>query len=128
MIEYPLSAFDPDEDEPDRSVGVTAVYHGPTWEAHVLHDVNGASPWITTWTDGINTWFERFDEPWHALARLAALVAAVEQEVFLVHDWVVKPDDRDLFVAEAERFVSRTVHASSCQPDCDGTDPANHQV
>lgn len=88
-----------------------------------------AGEWLLTWTDGINVWLEEYEFPWQALARLTALVAAVEQQVFMVHD----PSNRGeaesrAFVREAERFVSRTVHAHDCLPGCDGTDPIRHDV
>lgn len=118
-----------------RKALVVAEYHGVNFAAWVLRDVNGEPPaegyvggWIVTWTDGVNWWFEDgYELPWHALARLAALVAAAEQQVFLVHD-VESRGERAPFVEEAERFVSRTVHASGCAPGCRGEDPANHQV
>jgi hypothetical protein len=110
-----------------EALPVVAEFEGHHYSAHVLHDVNGDVEWIVTWTDGINEWVERYELPWHALARLAALVAAAEQDVFLVHDFVNR-GEHVAFVAEADRFVSRTVHASSCAPGCDGTDPANHRV
>lgn len=108
---------------------VVAEYHGVDYDAYVLHNVEAAGEWVVTWTDGINHWVEEYDYPWHAFARLAALVAAADQQVFLVHD----PSNRGAtegraFREEAERFVSRTVHASSCGTGCDGTDAANHQV
>jgi len=123
---FPLEAVDPYLDEP-RDVPVVAVFDGHNWSGRGLHDVESAGEWAVTWSDGINTWFERYDYPWHALTRFAALVAAVEQDVFLVHD---TDDPRRLldFVEESERFLSRVVHASSCRPGCDGTDPVNHQV
>lgn len=124
---YPF--FDAEHGPDDRWLPVVAAFEGSNWLAHVLNDDDGdtTQPWILTWTDGINEWIERYELPWNALARLAALVAAVEQDVFLVHrsDDPHGPLD---FLAEAERFVSRTIHASSCAPSCDGTDPANHQV
>lgn len=112
-----------------EALPVVAEFEGHHYSAHVLHNVNGDVEWIVTWTDGINEWVECYELPWHALARLTALVAAAEQDVFLVHD----PSSRDhaeglAFVVEADRFVSRTVHASSCALGCDGTDPANHQA
>lgn len=75
-----------------------------------------------TWTDGINVWYEEYELPWNALARLAALVAAAEQDVFLVHrsDDPRGPLD---FVEESERFVRRTVHAFNCPPGCRGDSP-----
>lgn len=84
--------------------------------------------WALTWTDGINVWYEEYELPWQAIARLAALVAAAEQEVFLVHD----PSNRGAaegaaFVEEAERFVARTVHAFNCPAGCDGSS-ATHRV
>lgn len=113
-------------------VPVTSEYHGVDFTAYVLRHAPDVGPddyvggWIVTWTDGINWWFEDdYELPWHALARFAALVAACEQQVFLVHD-LESRGEQYAFVEEAERFVSRTVHASSCPPDCDGTDPANH--
>jgi hypothetical protein len=117
-----------------RRVPVTAEYRGVHFAAYVLRDVDGddvedyVGGWIVTWTDGINWWFEDgYELPWHALARLAALVAAAEQHVFVVHD-VENRGEQAAFVAEAERFVSRTVHAFNCAPDCRGDDEANHQV
>jgi hypothetical protein len=110
-----------------RLLPVIAEYPSHHWSARVLYRVEASAEWELHWTDGINVWIEHYDYPWHALARLAALVAAVEQDVFLVHrsDDPHGPLD---FVAEAERFVSRTIHASGCRPNCDGTDPVNHQV
>lgn len=108
---------------------VIAEYPSHHWSARVLHRVGVTREWELHWTDGINVWFEDYERPWHALARLAALVAAVEQDVFLVHDLQEdSPGTHAAVVDEVERFVSRTVHASSCEPGCDGTDPANHQV
>ena len=117
-----------------RQVPVTGEYHGVDFAAFVLRDAPDVEPddyvggWIVTWTDGINWWFEgNYELPWQALARFAALVAACEQQVFLVHDGE-DPDQRDAFVVEANRFVARTVHASSCPAGCSGTSVANHQV
>lgn len=116
-----------------RVLPVVTTWARRDYTAHVLrgHDDERdvAGEWILTWTDGINIWLEEYELPWQALARLAALVAAAEQDVFLVHP----PSSRGInegraFVEEAERFVSRTVHTSSCQPGCDGTDPENHDV
>lgn len=109
------------------SYPVVASFHGHGYSAYVLHAVEEGNQWVVTWTDGINRWVERYDEPWHALGRLASLVAACEQDVFLVHD-VVNRGEREAFLDEVERYVSRTVHASSCAPSCDGRDPVNHRV
>lgn len=116
-----------------RVLPVAAEHHGHDYAAYVLHEVDAAFPWVLTWTDGINHWLEEWSLPEVAFARLAALVRACDQQVFLVHvvDEVADGDDdggRAAFEDEAERFLSRAVHASSCQPGCDGTDPANHQV
>jgi len=115
-------------------VPVTSEYHGVDFAAYVLRNSPDTEPddyvggWIVTWTDGINWWCEDdYELPWQALARFAALVAACEQQVFLVHD-VEARGERRAFVEEAERFVARTVHASSCRVGCTGTDEANHQV
>lgn len=109
-----------------RELPVTAEHQGHDYVAYVLYDVDAAHEWLVTWTDGINVWLEEYHHPWHAYARLAALVAAVEQQVFLVHDpGVHGTRDRDRFVEEAERLVRRTVHAFDCPADCDGTGP-NH--
>lgn len=113
----------------DGPLPVVAEHHGVHYAARVLRDVDADDEWITTWTDGINEWVERYEYPWHALARLAALVAAVEQDVFLVHD----PSNRGeaehaAFVEEADRFVSRTVHAFNCPPGCDGTSAVHRQT
>lgn len=86
-----------------------------------------AGVWALTWTDGINWWYEEYEFPWLALARLAALVAAVEQDVFLVHDPSNRGNAEGLaFLEEAERFVRRTVHAFNCPAGCDGTGSTNH--
>lgn len=110
-------------------VPVTAEYHGVDFAAYVLRSApNAASDdyaggWIVTWTDGINWWFEDdYELPWHALARLAALVAATEQQVFLVHD-VESRGEQKPFVNEVERFVARTVHAFNCDAACRGDGP-----
>lgn len=121
---FPIGDVDPhyDLDEEPRDVPVVAHYRARHWSARVLHDVEAAGEWALTWTDGINVWFERYDYPWHALTRLAALIAAVEQEVFLVHrsDDPHGPLD---FVEESERFVRRTVHAFNCPAGCRGDSP-----
>lgn len=114
-----------EDDEVGRRLPVVARHGGHDWTAWVLYRVEAAHEWVLTWTDGINVWLEEYDQAWHALARLAALTAAVEQDVFLVHGSDVG-SGRVVFVSEVERFVSRTVHASSCAPGCDGTDPVNH--
>lgn len=114
--------------EDGRELAVAAWHPGHDYEARVLHAVEAAHEWVVTWTDGINEWVEEFDEPWHAYARLAALVAACEQDVFMVHDETRGHHEKLAFVSEVERFVSRTVHASSCRTGCDGTDPVNHQA
>lgn len=112
-----------------EALPVVAAHHGVHYAARVLRDVASDDEWVLTWTDGVNEWVERYEHAWHAFARLAALVAAVEQDVFLVHDPTNRgPAEHAAFLGEAERFVSRTVHASSCRPGCDGTDPVNHQV
>lgn len=109
-----------------RVLPVTAEHHGHDYWAWVLHDVDARRKWVITWTDGINHWLEEYELPWHAYARLAALIAAVEQQVFLVHDAHRQPDEMLRFVDEVERFVSRTVHAFNCDVGCDGTDPVTH--
>lgn len=111
-----------------EALPIAARHYGDDYSAYVLYDAEAPVSWIVTWTDGINDWVEGFEQPWHAYARLAALVAAVEQQVFLVHDGDRNPAELRVFVSEVERFVSRTVHASSCAPGCDGTDPVNHRV
>lgn len=119
---YGWSALD------DRALPLVAEYVQHDWSARLLHRADASYEWELQWTDGINEWVEEHLRPWHAYARLAALVAAAERGVFLVHDLRDGgPAARAAFVAEAERFVSRTVHASSCRPGCDGTDPASHQ-
>ena len=119
-------------------VPVISEYAQHDFTAYVLHrptddklryvgDYVGG--WIVTWTDGINWWFEDdYELPWQALARFASVIAAIEQQVFVVHTAEELGPERRAFVEEAERFVARTVHASSCPPGCDGTDSANHQV
>lgn len=109
-------------------VAIVARFYARDYSAYVLRDDEAPVSWLVTWNDGINDWVEGFDQPWHALARLAALVAACEQQVFMVHDGDRNPAELRAFVDEAERFVSRTVHASSCAMGCDGTDPVNHRV
>lgn len=86
-----------------------------------------AGTWSLTWTDGINWWHEEYELPWHALARLAVLVAAVEQDVLLVHDLQDgNRATRAAVVDEVENLIARTVHAFNCRPGCDATDPVNH--
>lgn len=85
------------------------------------------SNFAVSWTDGINMWDERYDDLAVAFARLAALVRAADAGTYLVHQWDAI-EGTPAFEREAERFISRTVHASSCQVGCDGTDPANHEV
>lgn len=121
---FPLAAVDPHlpEDEA-RDVPVICEYRAHHWTARVLYDVEAGGEWPVTWTDGINLWFERYAFPWQALARLAALVAAVEQDVLLVHDPGARDGDDRAFVDEAERFVRRTVHAFNCPADCRGDSP-----
>lgn len=110
-----------------RVLDVTAEHHGADYSAYVLHAVEAFHEWVLTWTDGINHWLEEYHQSWHAYARLAALVAAAEQDAFLVHDLQDgDPVARRAVVDEVERYVSRTVHASGCRPGCDGTDPVNH--
>lgn len=110
------------------TLSIVACHHAEHYTANVLRD-ESPDVWVVTWSDGINDWTEKYDLPWHAFARLAALVAAVEQDVFLVHDLQDgNPDTHAAVVDEVERFVSRTVHTSSCEPGCDGTDRTNHQV
>lgn len=124
MSEYRNPELYPYELPSGETLHVAARHYGDDYSAYVLPRDEG--DWVVTWTDGINHWVEEYEQPWHAYARLAALVAAVEQRVFLVHDGQRQPGELPLFVSEVERFVSRTVHASSCTPGCDGTDPANH--
>lgn len=81
------------------------------WSARVLYQVEAAREWVLTWTDGINVWYEEWDRSYEALARLAALAAAVERESFLRHrasselSW----RDRREFVDHVEHFIDRTV-------------------
>ncbi len=85
------------------------------------YNIEASSEWELHWTDGINVWIEEWHYPWHALARLAALVAAVEQDVFLVHDLQDgNPVTHAAFVEEVENFIARTVHAFNCPAGCDG--------
>lgn len=113
-------------DEDGEALPIVAEHQGHRYAAHVLRD-ESPDVWVIIWTDGINTWKEEYHLPWQAFARLAALVAAAEQDVFLVHDPSNRgATDGEAFRNEVERFVSRTVHASSCRPGCDGTDPVNH--
>lgn len=117
------------DEEGERNLGVVAEYPGHDWTGRVLHDVEAFNPWLVVWTDGVNEWVEPFLEVHHALARLAALVVAAEAHTgFVQRDLNENPAGRRAFEDEVERFVSRVVHASSCQPGCDGTNPANHQV
>lgn len=109
-------------EEDGEALPVVAHHVSHDWSARVLYDVEAASEWVLTWTDGINEWVERYDYPWHAYTRLAALIATVEQDVFLVHrsDDPHGPLD---FVEESERFIRRTVHAFNCPPGCRGDSP-----
>lgn len=113
-----------------RQLPVVAEHQGHDYTAYVLYDVEAAHEWVLTWTDGINHWLEAWDYPWHAYARLAALVAACEQQVFLVHEPAPNEVGSRAFVEEAERLVRRTVHAFNCPPNCDasgtGASYANH--
>lgn len=108
-------------------VPVAAEYDGVHFHAFVLHNVEAAAPWIVTWTDGINWWDERWDDVVVTFARFAALLRASEQEVWLVHN-AETHETQVAFAAEAERFLSRVVHTSSCTLGCRGDDPTNHQV
>lgn len=92
------------------------------WSGYVLDDENHQWGFVVYWTDGINEWRERYSFVGEALARFAALVHAVTSSVFLVH----QDDALPAFVEVANYFLGRTVHASSCQAGCDGTDPVNH--
>jgi len=114
-----------------ETLNVVTVWERTRYSAYVLQDPEAPVEWALTWTDGINEWVEWYEQSWHALARLAVVVAACDQDVFLVHAGDPAEFNEPgpaAFVAEAERFVSRTVHASSCAPGCDGADPVNHQV
>lgn len=121
------------DDELGRDAALVAEVVGDHYSAEVLNAGYGVdlesvdAPWVVRWTDGINDWREAYELPWHALARLAAVVAAVEQDVFLVHD-ATNRGQRDAVVDEVDRYVSRTVHASSCAPGCAGRDPVYHRV
>lgn len=112
-----------------RRLPVAAEHHGHDYSAYVLHDVEAAHEWLLTWTDGINHWLEEWHLPEHAFARLAALVRACDQQVFLAHQvdevYGVTGAAR-AFEDEVERFMSRVVHASSCPSGCDRTDPTTH--
>lgn len=105
-----------------QELPVVAEFNGHDYTAHVLQDVEAAGEWVVTWTDGVNTWVERYDYPWNALARFAALLCAAEQQVFLVHDGS-SPDALIKFVDESERFMARVVHSFNCRPGCDGSGP-----
>lgn len=122
-------------------VPVTATHrfdHATIWllrrEDDVLDDATSDEPtqrWVLTWTDGINDWVEEWDDAAVAYCRLAALVTAVESGTYLVHEDTVHEGvdawrSRRAFVVEVERFLSRTVHASSCRVGCRGDDPVNH--
>lgn len=110
-----------------RFLPVAAKHHGIDYAAWVLHDVEAAHEWLLTWTDGINHWLEGWRAPEVAFARLAALVRACDQRTFLVHDGEGFDRAPTSFEAETERFLAHVVHASSCAPGCDGTDPVNHR-
>lgn len=109
-----------------RDVPVVVSWRRRDYSARVLRVDDGdhddvAGEWLLTWTDGVNEWLEEYELPWLALARLAALVAAAEQDVFLVHD----PSNRGnrdgvAFHNIATNFIARTVHAFNCPPICDG--------
>jgi hypothetical protein len=109
-----------------RPLFVVARFDGHDYVARVLHDVEAAGEWVVTWTDGVNTWIERYEYPWNALARFAALVCAAEQSVLLVHDPGDPHGPLD-FVEESERFMARVVHAFNCPAGCRG-DGSSHQV
>lgn len=85
-----------------------------------------AGVWALTWTDGINWWYEEYEFPWLALGRLTALVAAVEQDVFMVHTSLDDREGPPALVEEVNRFTRRTVHAFDCPAGCDGTGSTNH--
>lgn len=114
----------------DRVVPVLTRWVRHDYSAHVLRldegdERDALGETALTWSDGINVWYEEYEFPWLALARLAALVAAVEQDVFLVHDEVAHPGDERRFLDDANRFVCRTVHAFNCPTSCRGDSP-NH--
>lgn len=116
----------PFEDEHgERWLPVLARVVQRDWSAVVLDDEQQEYGFVVTWTDGINVWTERYEFVGVALARFAALVQAVTSNVFLVHD-TYDPAALREFENEANGFFTRTVHASSCQAGCDGTDPMNH--
>ena len=115
---YAPSVFD------GKLLPVTARFESHDWSATVLYRIEASHEWELQWTDGINVWVEEWIYAWHAYARLAALVAAVEQDVFLVHG---SEEDHAAFVDEVERFVARTVHAFNCPPGCVGDSP-HHDV
>lgn len=105
-----------------RRLPVITEYHGEHYAAYVLRDVAVEREWVLTWTDGVNVWYEDYDYPWHAFARLASLVAAAEQDVLMVHDLQDgNPTTHAAVVEEVENFIARTVHAFNCPPGCDGT-------
>lgn len=122
-----MTTFPYEDENGERWLGVVATYEARDWNGRVLHDVSGSHPWIVTWTDGVNVWVELWHDVSVALTRFASLIRAAESNTFLVHD-VASRDEGRYFEDLAERFISRVVHASSCQPGCDGTDPANHDV
>lgn len=106
-----------------RRLPVVAEFDGHDYVAHVVHDVEAAYEYLITWTDGVNSWLEGYHFPWLALARLAALIAACEQDVWLVHDSSTQPAFED----EANRFIGRTVHAFNCPPGCRGDSPMHDE-
>lgn len=119
-----MSPGEPYELEDGRYAKVVAEFHGSDYVAYTLHDVDAANPWIVTWTDGINTWLEAYELAWHGLARLAAVVAAAEQDVLLVDD--LQDDDytrHQKVVGQIEDLIARQVHSYNCPPGCDGTGP-----
>lgn len=119
-----MSPGEPYELEDGRFARVVAEFHGVDYVAYTLHDVDAVNPWLVTWTDGINVWLEAYELAWHGLARLAAVVAAAEQGVFLIDD--LRDDDytrHEKVVEQIESLIARQVHSFNCLPGCDGTGP-----
>lgn len=125
MTSYDSWMYPFEDDDGPRWLRVLARVVERNWSARVLDDQEVNFGFIVTWTDGINTWVERYEYRATALARFAALVQAVESSVFLVHDTYDQAALRE-FENEAGAFFTRTVHASSCPGGCDGTDTMNH--
>lgn len=120
--------------EPDHELAsgerlpVAAEYCGSDYTVYVLRRAGSSREWVVTWNDGINHWYEEWDHPELAFARLAALVAAANQQTFLVHDPGARGDhDVVAFQNEVERFLSRTVHTPNDPTNYDNTLPTHRE-